>query len=111
MNYWPSQTELDEAVNSVNMDEAIENLSDYLKEDILVAELHPLPNGTYPLLAVHSMADIAEAYELPLKDEHGHFTVRRPRSREELEASVRSQISTKLYYAAKNAAEAVETDK
>lgn len=105
VSYYPTQAEQDEYLSTVNMDEAIEKLSDWHKQDVMVAELHPLPNGTFPVEAVHSFAEVASAYNLDFSSQYGNLIINRPKTRKELEEAVITQWRSKRYEENKKAEE------
>lgn len=93
MTRTPTPAEVDEAVEAADMDTEIANLSKWNKEPVPVLTLSM---ERIPPEVMHSVAEIAEVLNLPIITEYGTVYVKRPKTREELEQSVRSQIYSKL---------------
>lgn len=108
--YWPTDAEQTEWVDSADMTAEIANLSEWDKKDVEVMRLDSLEDGTYPAIALHNLADTAEALGYDIKLEYGSLVLIRPQSIKELKAKVITRYRTNTYETRRKAAEQEKTD-
>lgn len=109
-SYWPTHRESEEWAKTVNMDEEIESLASFYKDDVEVGKVSSLENGTFTPNMLHNIAELAEELNLPLRVQYSSIVVSRPKSRKELEEQVIARWRSKQYELRQKAAEQPAAD-